>query len=257
MWPPDAEELVSLLKEETLGIKDYIRSLEECTSAGEHSPKVTQLNETLRQRMSALRKLMEELELLADEQDREEDMKLLMDEVNRYQTQYNSLKESIKEARQNIRKATVQAAEDERKLLWSGQEEEVKRRRLESEAEMVTAAEEATDVLRRTRQMMAQELEHTGKTAESLRNSTAALSKTETELQSQQQSLGTAKKLLSFLQKQEVIDRLVTTGAFTMFLLVVAHIVLKRTPVLAHLHPMNWGSVTSQTSSPTPAQGEL
>ncbi|KAK3253292.1 Protein transport protein sec20 [Cymbomonas tetramitiformis] len=249
MFSEDASELLEKLGELRDSARAEVGALGSCGSGGENDPRVCRINAKVQEGLTEMRKLLEELEVVSDEQISDEDRSAIVVEIQRFNNEYKGIRQELRQANLVVRKNVVQAEEEERALLMKGSESAVRQRRKQTEEENAAAAEEVTEGLRRTRQMMVQELERTGKSAAALRESTSTLKKTEQEFASQQPLLAVSKKLLHYLQKQGVVDRIIFVGCFVLFLLVVLHIVLKRVPVLNFLHPYSLWSAWRASSS--------
>lgn len=102
----------------------------------------------------------------------------------------------------------------------------------------VAIASEATEGLRRARQMMATELEKGEKTLAALAESTATMERTGVEYTNQGAKLKVGKQLITTIERQTIMDWVILWVGFAFFLLVVVHILWKRTPVLARFHPL-------------------
>ena len=119
----------------------------------------------------------------------------------------------------------------------------------------VSIASEATEGLRRARQMMATELEKGEKTLAAMTESTATMERTGTEYSNQTTKLKSGRRLLTTIERQTFMDRIILWVGFTLFLLVVIHILWKRTPVLARFHPLYY-KWSSKTAAVAPVLGD-
>jgi hypothetical protein len=106
------------------------------------------------------------------------------------------------------------------------------------ESDLGGAAAEATASLRRTRALMAAELGRGAATLSTMGTSTATLSRAHTEFASQRGALAAGRRLLGALTRAATADALVLWAGTALFCLVVAHIALKRVPLLTPLHPL-------------------
>ncbi|GKB88567.1 sec20 family protein [Tanacetum coccineum] len=141
----------------------------------------------------------------------------------------SNLRNANLQAKANMRKA----AQEERELLLGGGEESTARRRnLQTKAGMTSAAESITESLRRTRQMMVQEVERTGSTLMAFEESTGVLKKAESEYKGHRSLLGRTRNLLSTMKRQDVLDRIILIVGFTLFSLAVLYVVSKRIGIL-------------------------
>uniref|UniRef100_A0A7S0QQL4 Sec20 C-terminal domain-containing protein n=1 Tax=Pyramimonas obovata TaxID=1411642 RepID=A0A7S0QQL4_9CHLO len=235
----EASSLASAFNEKAESVRGDIATLK-TYSAGD--PRISGLTSSVRDRLALMRKYMEELDILVDEQDRKSDADLVRAEHERCTKEYQNCKRSLKEA---FVSNTVKAVEDERAALLDGSSD-AKQKQKQTEAEMEAAAEEVTTSLRRTRQLMMQEVEHTARIASVMSESNVTLEKADKEFASQNPLLKSSKRLLSYLKQQEVMDRVILFACFFFFLLVVLHILLKRVPLLNALHPYNWWTSAAQ-----------
>ncbi|KAL6532460.1 hypothetical protein OROGR_014430 [Orobanche gracilis] len=136
-----------------------------------------------------------------------------------------SLRNANLQAKANMKKA----AQQERELLLGGGEESTTRRRnLQTKAGMTSAAESITESLRRTRQLMVQEVERTGSTLMTFDESTGVLRKAESEYKGHRSLLSRTRGLLSTMQRQDVLDRVILVIGFLVFSLAVMYVVSKR-----------------------------
>uniref|UniRef100_I1L099 Sec20 C-terminal domain-containing protein n=1 Tax=Glycine max TaxID=3847 RepID=I1L099_SOYBN len=140
-----------------------------------------------------------------------------------------NLRNANLQAKANLRKA----AQEERELLLGGGEEStVRRRNLQTKAGMTSAAESITESLRRTRQLMVQEVERNTSTLMTLDESTGVLKKAESEYKGHRSLLMRTRNLLSTMQRQDVIDRVIIGVGFLLFSLAVLYVVSKRIGLL-------------------------
>ncbi|ESW19535.1 hypothetical protein PHAVU_006G133300 [Phaseolus vulgaris] len=140
-----------------------------------------------------------------------------------------NLRNANLQAKANLRKA----AQEERELLLGGGEESTARRRnLQTKAGMTSAAESITESLRRTRQLMVQEVERNTGTLMTLDESTGVLKKAESEYKGHRSLLMRTRNLLSIMQRQDVMDRVILGIGFLLFSLAVLYVVSKRIGLL-------------------------
>ncbi|KAL2970104.1 hypothetical protein AAZX31_15G120100 [Glycine max] len=97
---------------------------------------------------------------------------------------------------------------------------------------MTSAAESITESLRRTRQLMVQEVERNTSTLMTLDESTGVLKKAESEYKGHRSLLMRTRNLLSTMQRQDVIDRVIIGVGFLLFSLAVLYVVYKRIGLL-------------------------
>ncbi|BAT87637.1 uncharacterized protein HKW66_Vig0070810 [Vigna angularis] len=161
-------------------------------------------------------------------------------EVKSARALLQSWKTLTQNLRLNLRNANLQAkanlrktAQEERELLLGGGEESTARRRnLQTKAGMTSAAESITESLRRTRQLMVQEVERNTSTLMTLDESTGVLKKAESEYKGHRSLFMRTRNLLSVMQRQDVMDRLILGIGFFLFSLAVLYVVSKRIGLL-------------------------
>ncbi|KAI3469871.1 hypothetical protein Pfo_026534 [Paulownia fortunei] len=164
----------------------------------------------------------------------------LVDDVEKAQSLAQSWKNQIQSLRLSLRNANLQAkanmkkaAQQERELLLGGGKESTNRRRnLQTKAGMTSAAESITESLRRTRQLMAQEVERSAGTLMTFEESTGVLRKAESEYKGHRSLLSRTRSLLSTMQRQDVLDRVIIVIGFLLFSLAVLYVVSKRIGIL-------------------------
>ncbi|XP_073107213.1 LOW QUALITY PROTEIN: uncharacterized protein, partial [Elaeis guineensis] len=145
-----------------------------------------------------------------------------------YQNLHMSLRNANLQAKKNIRKA----AQEERELLLGGGEEStIRRRNLQTKAGMTSAAESIIASLRRTRQLMVQ-VDRSANTLATFEESTSVLKKAEGEYKGHRSLLMRTRRLLSTMQRQDVMDRVILVTGFLMFLSAVLYVVSKRVGLL-------------------------
>ncbi|KAK1428668.1 hypothetical protein QVD17_17507 [Tagetes erecta] len=147
--------------------------------------------------------------------------------------QLQSLRASLRNANLQAKANLRKAAQEERELLLGGGEEStVRRRNLQTKAGMTSAAESITESLRRTRQLMVQEVERSGSTLMAFEESTGVLKKAESEYKGHASLLTRTRNLLSTMKRQDVLDRIILAVGFTLFSLAVLYVVSKRIGIL-------------------------
>ncbi|CAI9776049.1 unnamed protein product [Fraxinus pennsylvanica] len=163
-----------------------------------------------------------------------------VDYVEKAQDLAQSWKNQIQSLRIGLRNANLQAktnmkksAQKERELLLGGGEEStIRRRNLQTKTGMTSAAESITESLRRSRQLMVQEVERSAGTLMTFEESTGVLKKAESEYKGHRSLLMRTRDLLSTMQRQDVLDRLIIIVGFLIFSLAVLYVVSKRIGIL-------------------------
>ena len=99
---------------------------------------------------------------------------------------------------------------------------------MQTEAELVGAAQSVTGSLQRSRQIMLEQIDNTQSILASMDASHEQLSKVTKEYQGQSDVFGNSKRLLRTLRRHSTWDKLVLYGGATMFLLVCLYVIQKR-----------------------------
>ncbi|KAJ3041438.1 hypothetical protein HDV00_009418 [Rhizophlyctis rosea] len=188
------------------------------------------LTEDIRREMKGLLKNIEDLKLAADEQDRDQDVKLILTKLTRHEEQYRQLQISLRKASLSAKKNMDAAAQKEREDLLKGSAERRTERisNLQGNESLVSTSNELTDSLRQAVQMMSAEVERSAQTAKSIEDSTTILRQTNTEYRNFQSILGTSKRLVTRLKQRDWTDRLLLVFGVLVFLMSVVHVVRGR-----------------------------
>ncbi|CAM8903528.1 unnamed protein product [Rhodiola kirilowii] len=194
-------------------VEGHIKSIEECGKGGNPADDINslpRLNRLAQDGLSLLSSLLFQLDLLAPQlplyTEVESAQSLLESWKNQLQSLRGKWKRANLQAKENMRKA----AQKERELLLGGGEEStIRRRNLQTKAGMTTAAESITDSLRRTRQLMVQEVERNANALMTVEESTTVLRKAESEYKGHRSLLMRTRNLLSTMQRQDVLDRVI------------------------------------------------
>ncbi|KAI3979955.1 hypothetical protein MKX01_042609 [Papaver californicum] len=167
--------------------------------------------------LSQLRSLQFRLDLLAQQL-------LTEEQVQSAQSTLKSCKDQYQSLHLGLRNANLQ-----RKLLLGGGEEStIHRRNLQTKAGITNASEGITESLRRTRQLMVQEVERSENTLATF----GVLKKAKSEYKGHHSLLMRAKNLLSTMRRQDVLDRLTLLVGFFLFSCAVFYVMSKRIGLL-------------------------
>ncbi|XP_020251053.1 uncharacterized protein LOC109848022 [Asparagus officinalis] len=97
---------------------------------------------------------------------------------------------------------------------------------------MTSAAESITESLRRTCQLMVQEVERSTSTLGTFEGSTSFLKKAESEYKGHRSLLMRTRRLLSTMRHQDVLDRVIIVIGFLVFMSAVLYVVSKQVGLL-------------------------
>uniref|UniRef100_A0A1D1Y428 Vesicle transport protein SEC20 n=1 Tax=Anthurium amnicola TaxID=1678845 RepID=A0A1D1Y428_9ARAE len=230
------EEVKREWRETIAQVIEHVRAIEGCGSSGrgtEEANALPRLNGAAQDGLASLRSLQFRLDLLAQQLPTEEEVQSAQSTLNSWKEQYESLRLSLRsanlQAKTNIRKA----AQEERELLLGGGEEStIRRRNLQTKVGMTSAAESITESLRRTRQLMVQEVERSTNTLMTFEESTTVLKKAESEYKGHRSLLMRTRHLLTTMQRQDVLDRVILVVGFLLFSTAVLYVVSKRIGLL-------------------------
>uniref|UniRef100_A0ACD5TKN1 Uncharacterized protein n=2 Tax=Avena sativa TaxID=4498 RepID=A0ACD5TKN1_AVESA len=214
-----------------------VAAIESCGKMGkgaEEESSLPRLNGSAQDSLQLLNALQCRLDLLVEQLPTFEEVKSGQATLGSWKEKYQKLRASLRnanlQAKANIRKA----AQAERELLLGGGEESTLRRQiLQTKAGMTSAAGSITESLRRSRQLMVQEVERSANTLSTFDESTSLLRKAEGEYQGHRSLLTRTRGLLSTMQRQDVLDRIILTIGFLVFSLAVLFVVSRRVGLLA------------------------
>ena len=166
---------------------------------------------------------------LASMQDRLSDEEDMRSQVRRHRAESEALTASLRELAAKVRTDRVSRQAAERAALLAGKSERITSvsSGLDGRAH-ANAARNVTESLRRTRQLMASELQRTDATLRSLDEQGKSLKGTLGEQRGIQETLGTGRRKLNRLAQRETTDKVLIGCAFVFFVLVVLHIIKRR-----------------------------
>lgn len=191
------------------------------------------LNALAQDGLNLLSSLEFKLDLLAPQLLSDSEVEAAQSLLESWKNQSHNLRSSLRNANMQAKANMRKAAQEEREqLLGGGEESTIRRRNLQTKAGMTSAAESITESLRRTRQLMVQEVERTASTIETFDESTGVLKKAESEYKGHRSLLTRTRNLLSTMQRQDVMDRIILAVGFFFFSLAVLYVVSKRIGLL-------------------------
>ncbi|KAH9681613.1 vesicle transport protein sec20 [Citrus sinensis] len=186
-------------------IENYGKSREEKEKS---SNSLQRLNGLAQDGLNLLNSLHLKLDLLAPQLPTSDQVQSAQSLLQSWKKECNNLRLSLRNANLQAKANMRKAAQEERELLLGGGEEStIRRRNLQTKAGMTSAAESITESLRRTRQLMVQEVERNASTLMTFDESTGVLRKAESEYKGHRSLLMRTRNLLSTMQRQDIIDR--------------------------------------------------
>ncbi|KAL7145057.1 hypothetical protein ABFS83_07G053300 [Erythranthe nasuta] len=229
----DFEETYNQTLKHIDSIQDYGKTPRIEIEEAEKKKSLPRLNGLAQDGLNTLQSLQFDLDLLAPQLPSVDDVENAQSLAHSWKNQIQSLRLSLRNANLQAKTNMTKAAQQERELLLGGGEESTTRRRnLQTKAGMTSAAESITESLRRTRQLMVQEVERSGSTLMTVEESTGVLRKAESEYKGHRSLLSRTRSLLSTMQRQDVLDRVILITGLILFSLAVLYVVSKRVGVL-------------------------
>lgn len=232
----EVERVKKEWNETCIKTQDHINAIGEYGKSGrskDEKNSLARLNGIAQDGLALLSSLHFNLDLLAPQLPTQQEVDSARQLLQSWKTLTQNLRISLRNANLQAKANLRKAAQEERELLLGGGEEStVRRRNLQTKAGMTSAAESITESLRRTRQLMVQEVERNTSTLMTLDESTGVLKKAESEYKGHRSLLTRTRNLLSTMQRQDIIDRVILGVGFLLFSLAVLYVVSKRIGIL-------------------------
>lgn len=232
----EVEKVKKDWNEACIKTQDHINAIGEYGKSGrskDEKNSLARLNGIAQDGLALLSSLHFNLDLLAPQLPTQQEVDSARQLLQSWKTLTQNLRISLRNANLQAKANLRKAAQEERELLLGGGEEStVRRRNLQTKAGMTSAAESITESLRRTRQLMVQEVERNTSTLMTLDESTGVLKKAESEYKGHRSLLTRTRNLLSTMQRQDIIDRVILGVGFLLFSLAVLYVVSKRIGIL-------------------------
>ncbi|KAJ8025366.1 Vesicle transport protein SEC20 [Holothuria leucospilota] len=203
-----------------LEIHAMMEDLKNCESL----PHLDEANATVRVHMQKLKKKVEDLERIAKEQDKEDDKRGLLEEVQKYRKQYSSTQTAVKKANLSC---LFEMERKERDELMSNQVDPELRKRKNRE-NLAKTASSITESLYSLNKLMADNVTNSEVTNQVLYSSSDNLGSVHEEFKGMASVTQTSRKLLTKYNRRELTDRLLIFLAVAFFLGTVVYILKKR-----------------------------
>ncbi|KAG0056929.1 hypothetical protein BGZ83_002869 [Gryganskiella cystojenkinii] len=189
-----------------------------------------------REESKAIESKIEDLRILADDQDRESDRTLILTMLEKIEDQFKQQQQSLRQAILSSKQAIDREAKSERELLLKGSKSaielsEIRRRgasKGNSSEYMLNTSKEHNESLGRTLKLMQQEVERTAHSAKVIDESSKTLRATVGQYQTYDEVLKRGKNLITKLNQADWTDRLLIGFGLLVFSLVVMYILKKR-----------------------------
>ena len=263
--PTMIEELVTqLVEQEQAVLQELVRLAELSTAQAIAEPAFAAAATQIRAQLRAHAAKVDELELLASEQDRAADIEEARRHASRHRKEGATLQASLRDLGGKVRagRAQQEAAERSALLLGSpstadGAVGDAGQGKKMSDRAATQAARDVTASLRRTRQLMVSELQRGDATLQSLDGQAKTIQDTLQEQKGITSSARSGKAALGRLQRRDCTDKVLIAIGFVFFLLVVLHIVKKRLGLGLPAAAEPLGADTAPASAGVPVASEL
>lgn len=191
------------------------------------------LSETTREDFGLIERSLEDLSLLAEECTREQDRQAALAEVGAFRRQLDSQRQAYRQAAlATKRRLDSQRSASHRADLLGGASSKAKATVAATPSSgddaLMSATSDVTDGLRRTMQLMQQELDRSLLTNQMLESSTDTMRRTTTQQSAFSDVLSASKSLITALERADLLDRLLILAALAFFGLVCAFIIKRR-----------------------------
>ncbi|KIJ55654.1 hypothetical protein M422DRAFT_240265 [Sphaerobolus stellatus SS14] len=182
----------------------------------------------IRDDLEIFSKSLKELELLADDQDRERDRREITQRAKEFSEALTHIRKDARIAALTSKRAIDSMAQSAREELLRSSVMNEKKFDEKSGDAVMNASNNVTEALRRTIGLMQAELERSVLSAQMLEQSSANLKSTTTQHDTLSSLVNTSKHLIVALEKSDWLDRLLILGGLCFFILVVAFIFKRR-----------------------------
>eukprot|EP00803_Ostreobium_quekettii_P002132 evm.model.scf_577EXC.6 EVM.evm.TU.scf_577EXC.6 scf_577EXC:46482-51308(+) len=186
------------------------------------------LTRRVKQDLERMRACLRDLELYAEEQETDEATAQVALWLKEHKTTYERVSQSFAAAILQAKKNSQRAWQEERQALLGARAAGTVPPTFRNKQEAARGAQDVTESLRRTREMMAQQIALTGSSLEVIDSSTRDLKKAQRELQSHRGLFAKSRRLLNTMSWHDVLDKIVLWGGVLLFTIVVLYITQKR-----------------------------
>ncbi|CAG8620659.1 3323_t:CDS:2 [Paraglomus brasilianum] len=222
----EALRLFESLNRKQYELETKVTALKNITDSATHQ----EYTADLRNGVKELARKIEDLKQLADEQEKAKDRDAILQRLRRNEDHHRTLQVSIRRATVASKQNIDKLARSELLELAEGKKSdiELRRRNPNSEDAILHAANDVTESLRRTTQLMRQEIERSAYSAKVLDDSSRTLKTAYSEYRSFSSLVRGSKQLITKLEQSDWTDRLLIIFGLLVFVLVVLVILKKR-----------------------------
>ncbi|KAL6054432.1 Vesicle transport protein S20, variant 2 [Balamuthia mandrillaris] len=226
------KQRIAELVEEEWRLQQSIKGLkEQPVNAIQH---INERNVEINADLKQLKARIKELKLSAEEEDSEAERKKLLHAVDCHNKELAELRLLLRKANLACKQAMEKRHVREREALLQGGEDLLRQRKARAKRDVLKAHSNITSSLRRTRQLMAQELARSSATIATLEEQSDMLNKTTQHHRMYRGVVRVAHGLLVKMKRRECTDTLLIAFGVIFFLSVVCYIFLDRAGFLFH-----------------------
>lgn len=220
------ESSIRLIQQEIvkadLLVKAYLQDIRECSGPVEV---LNVLNMQVSDNMKAMKSSIEELEILAREQDKEADKNEIMKEMDKYLKQYASNQFALRKA--NLACQALIDKQNKEDLFERTTVVQRKRARADKES-LAKQSSSITDSLVALNNMMAAQVKQSEESLQALASSSATVQDTNEEFKAMGSAIHQSKTLLQKYGRREVTDRVLLVLAVIFFFTCIVYVIQKR-----------------------------
>ncbi|XP_035233038.1 vesicle transport protein SEC20-like [Stegodyphus dumicola] len=205
-----------------LHVKAYLQDIRECTGPIEV---LNTINLQVSENMKAMKNAIQELEIIAREQDKDSDQQELLKEVGQYLKQYTSNQIALRKA--NLACQAIIDKQNKEELLERSAALPRKRVRADKES-LAKQSSSITDNLVSIKNMMDMQVKQSEEALHTLVSSSAVVTDTSEEFKAMGSAINQSKTLLQKYGRREVTDRVLIILAVIFFISCILYVVQKR-----------------------------
>ncbi|CAB4037436.1 vesicle transport SEC20-like [Paramuricea clavata] len=199
--------------------------IQETTNISESQDELNQVNTKVKKLIQSLRRKLEELKQIGEEQDKESSHVKITEEVDKHYYNLSSMQGNFRKA---ITKAQISIEKYEKSQLMSAEPKNELRHRQQSKEGLAKSASSITENLMSIAKMMESQVQQSRNNTEVLMTSSKGITDTNEELQGLSGFVHTSKQLLNKYNRRETTDKLLIFFGLVLFFSTVLYIIKKR-----------------------------
>ncbi|XP_028391396.1 vesicle transport protein SEC20-like [Dendronephthya gigantea] len=199
--------------------------IQETANITESQDELNQVNTKVKKLIQSLRRKLEELKQIGEEQDKESSHVKIKEEVDKHYNNLSSLQGNLRKA---IIDAQISIEKYEKSQLMSGGSKKELRQRQQSKEGLAKTAGGITENLMSIAKMMESQVQQSRNNTEVLMTSSKGITDTNEELKGLSGFVHTSKQLLNKYNRRETTDKLLIFFGLVLFFSTVLYIMKKR-----------------------------